>query len=114
MSKNNGRRTNTDVPGNAQASAAAFERYVFSLGRAWLDFERIAHDMGHAGTPIKRVTLKGPLVEGGSALIILTADSEEGPVVAFHNVDDLGTAIKGLAARLQNGSLKWKVDEYAK
>ena len=47
-------------------------------------------------------------------LVIRGLDAEGAPVVAFHSAFSLDEAFVGLEARLLNGSLRWRVDEYAR
>jgi len=67
------------------------------------------------GAEYRGLTVRPP--KPGSAeflLVIRGEDAEGGPLVAFHSATDLSSALEGLAERLRNGSLQWRVDEYAK
>jgi hypothetical protein len=47
-------------------------------------------------------------------VVVKGIDSEGTPCVAFHAAFSLGELFMGLHARLRNGSLKWRVDEFMK
>lgn len=47
------------------------------------------------------------------SLAVITAEDSEGlPVVAFHSSVGFAELFVGLVARLQNGTLKWRTDEF--
>jgi hypothetical protein len=52
--------------------------------------------------------------EGNDWLVIVTADGTDGPVVSFHGASSFEDALRGLIARIDNGTLKWRPDEYSK
>lgn len=57
---------------------------------------------------------KAPEDEFGEVLVIINAIDVDGtPVVAFHAGATFGEALVGVASRLRNGKLNWKVDKYA-
>ena len=89
------------------------ETATYKLGLAWLGFIKTMEGLEDQGLRVTRVSLKGEWFDGGSILVVLTAEGPDGPMVAFHNADDLDGLWKGLRNRIRNGNLKWKVDEYA-
>lgn len=61
------------------------------------------------------VTIRGPREAGDEILLVVRGiGSDGGPVVAFHSAYGLAEALLSLAARLNNGSLKWREDEFAR
>lgn len=60
------------------------------------------------------LSIRGPRHEGDEILMVIRGLDQDGqPVVAFHSGYTLGDAIRGVAGRLNNGSLRWREDEYA-
>ena len=60
-------------------------------------------------------TVRAPQSEGGELLAVVKGfDAEGTPCVAFHSAFGLGDLMRGVAGRLRNGTLKWKIDQYAK
>jgi len=101
-----------DVPGNVIATAAAHERFLTQLGAGWVGVVEGARSLAGHDVYIESMTIRGSIGEGGDLLIVIRAISDEGKVVAFHNVDDSTTMWVGLANRMRNGSIKWKEDQY--
>ncbi len=105
---------NEEVVGNAVLSQAMFERQVMQLGKRLLELDHHAHRMHGEGRRIKALRLKGPAMEFGEWMAVLTAEQEGVGYVAFHSGETASGTLAGLIARLANSSLKWKEDEYAK
>ena len=60
------------------------------------------------------LSVRGPRHEGDEIMIVVRGVDEDGaPVVAFHSGFSLGDALRGVAGRLNNGSLRWRADEFA-
>lgn len=78
------------------------------VDRAFLDYRDLAvlpHGM----------TIKAPPSRMGEYLLVLRGTDEAGSaMVAFHSAVGLVEAIVGLNARLSNGTLKWRPDEFAR
>lgn len=107
------KKLNVEVPGNVLATAALTARLLERTGHrvhmamlAMINYEE-------QGLKIVRITFKAPGDVNGEWLGIITAQSENGGVVAFHSGDGFVSTVEGLLNRLNNGSLKWKEDEYA-
>jgi hypothetical protein len=58
-------------------------------------------------------SVRAPKVQGGEFLLVIRGIEEDVSVVAFHSSTDLTEAFRSLEARINNGSLKWRLDEYA-
>lgn len=103
-----------EVPGNVLATAAMTERILSKTGlavhQAAYSLERMEHD----GNTIKAIRFMAKGGATGEWLAVITAVGEGGAVVAFHSGEGLTQVIEGTMNRLNNGSLKWKADEYAK
>jgi hypothetical protein len=58
--------------------------------------------------------VKGPTEGNAEFLLILWGlDHEGGPVVAFQSALELDEVFRGADNRMGNGTMKWRVDEYA-
>lgn len=102
-----------DVPGNAMLSAALLGRQVEKLGIAALRMDAHLETLQDNGIEVKALRFVYRAGIRGEVLCVVTAQTESGGLVAFHNGDSFGEVMKGIAARMGNGSLKWKEDEYA-
>lgn len=103
----------TDVPGNTLESQRLFDEMLRKTGRRVRELERTMLRLEEDGVTIKMLKLNCKAGPRGEWLAILTAQGEEGGLVAFHSADGLPEVLAGLSTRLGNGSLKWKEDEYA-
>ena len=103
-----------DIPGNARASHAQFERHVYDSGLGWLncvrDFRRLYED----GVVITGIKIKGLWHGQDEYFMIIQAQTENECIVAFHSSTDEAGLWRGLSNRIRSGKLKWKVDEYGK
>lgn len=62
---------------------------------------------------IRSLSVRGPVEAGGEILIVIKGvDGEGAKLVSFHSAYSLADAIKGIASRIDNGSLRWRQDEY--
>jgi len=102
-----------EVAGDAVASQRVIDRHLHSMGVAWAEFVRQCERLTISDLEVYRVTIKGDFVAGTDILVVLCAVGGDGYKVAFHHCDDMTTLWTGLAARLANGSLQWKEDQYA-
>lgn len=103
----------TDIPGNAHGSAVMFERMLAVSGRRLHELAHAIEEQEENGLRVKKVIFKCDGHPRGSWLVIVSAESENGNVVAFHVGEGFIMTIEGLSSKWRNGSLKWKVDEYA-
>lgn len=63
---------------------------------------------------ITGLSIRGPRVRGDEFLMVVRGVDHEGlPLVAFHSAMSLGEVLRGGEARIANGTLKWKPDEFA-
>lgn len=101
------------VDGNSVASAAEFDRQMQQLGIALMRFEGVADRLYDQETSLLSMSIR--LKGDGRAdyLIVLRARYEGAAWVSFHSADTLAEAMRGMVARLENGSVKWKEDQYA-
>lgn len=105
------RRSSEDFRKNTKGSFADPEKAVRALAildRAW-------SGAIYAGIEVVAIKLILDHTRGEEALAVITGFDDAGaPVVAFHSSTAVPDLLIGLASRLENGSLKWKADEYRK
>ena len=90
------------------------ENEVFQrLGVTVTMFERRLETMEDAGIFPKSMLFKLYTGDREDVFVVVKADSEGGPVVAFGGGMTLGEALRSTLERMYNGSIKWKADEYA-
>jgi hypothetical protein len=59
------------------------------------------------------LTIRPPKEEGGEFLVIIRASLEGRAFVGFTSGYDIGAALRLAIARVENGSMSWKEDQYA-
>lgn len=98
--------------GNTISAQAAFEREVLKTGSSVFDIEGFIYRGARDRFVVRSIRFRSGPNPGADWLVVITAYSPDGPVVAFHSGDSFKAALVGLSSRLKNGSLKWKADEY--
>ena len=107
-------RKNLDVPGNAMASAAAAGEIMLRAGQAMFRMDALLERYDDEDVFIGGLSLRAPGMDQSDWFVVVRAETPEGKVVAFHSAPTFLEAIQGVVARLDNRSLKWKEDQYAK
>lgn len=83
-------------------------RAVSDIGLALLQPERL-------GVALVGLSVKGPRSDGDELLLVLRGvDSDGTAVVSFTSATTLDECFRSARARLRNGSMKWRVDEYVR
>ena len=60
------------------------------------------------------MSIRAPRSREGEYLVVIRGEDNEGmPVVAFNSGHSIGEAVRGVEARLSNGTLRWREDEFA-
>lgn len=103
-----------EVDGNAMASAMAIQRQLIrgaeQLARAESTF-RWHEDRDRA---VLAIRIRLPEYAGGEYMAVVSAEEEGARVVGFHNGTTLFETVQGLLARMENDTLVWKEDKYAR
>lgn len=106
------KRGKAEVPGNAVETAAVRGRQQAKLMTSvlWLQI----YMEGRAETPIRvdGLTIKDKSGDGSDLMMIVKIASEDGYKVGFGSGTTLEELLNSTAARLRNGTLKLKEDEY--
>lgn len=107
------KRPNDDVAGDAVASARQVAEYWYSVGQAIGGIDRFQEN-GHVDQPeLYELRIKCDQSDPEGFMIMVKGLGEDGYVIAFHRGETVVEALVGVARRLQNHTLKWKVDQYA-
>lgn len=102
-----------EVPGNARASAIAYQEHLMRIGQHVQDLDRLKWEATEKRPVVYEVKLKCDPDDEQGVLAIVRGYTPGGYVVAFHREETLWETIVGLSKRLGNNSLKWKEDQYA-
>lgn len=90
-------------------SSEAFD----AAGLALAQIDRALQGYRDLAVQISGFSVRGPRGPGDEVFLVIRGEDEEGaPVVSFHSAFTLTEAIRGLDARLSNGTLKWRADEF--
>lgn len=102
-----------EVPGNSVGSQMEFERQMLRAAEQMLRFERVAARLWDDGIVLKGMSVRLPKVPGGDFLVVVRADKDGSAAVCFVGSDSLMDVVRKTVATLENGTAKWKDDEYA-
>ena len=82
-------------------------------GQALRYLERRGYAPGVDGFGCLDIRIKVADIIGGSHLAIIRGfDGEGRPIVAFHSSEDILGCLSGLYAKLLEGTIKWKPDQF--
>lgn len=101
-----------EIPGNSLGSQLEYQRQLIRLAESLLRFETVADSVFDRGDELMYISCRLKGSARSEYLLVLKARIGGVPVVSFHAAETLAEALRGLIARVENGSVKWKVDEY--
>ncbi len=101
-----------DIPGDARASALAVQRVLLRLAEQLVRAEDIFERLDEGDLSIDSMGVRLPQYEGGDYMVTVRAVKEGVAVVGFHGADSLAESLRGVLARLSNGSMRWRDDKY--
>ena len=84
------------------------------IGDSLVRMDVQVEERGFEGETLMGMTIQTPWKRGDDWMVVLRANFEGEPMVAFHTADTLYEVMRGVAERFVNKSLEWKEDEYAK
>lgn len=105
-------KRNEEVPGNTMQSAVNLARLLEKIARPVMIFQGRYEGERTEGVEILAIRFKAPGHPMGEWLAVVSASIEDERVVAFHKADDFSECLKGVLNRINNGSIKWRSDEY--
>lgn len=101
-----------DVPGDARASAMAVQRALLRVGEQLVRAEGLWERLDGGGLEVISMGVRLPQYVGGDYLVTVRAYKDGEAVVGFHGADTFADVARGVLARMENGSMKWRKDEY--
>lgn len=85
-----------------------------AAGVALAQLDRALQGYRDLAVELRGFSVRGPEVRGGETLVVIRAVADDGlRIVAFHSGYTLQDVIRGVEARLANGTLRWRADEFA-
>lgn len=88
---------------------------LLAVGEAVLWLDAALQNTRSLSIEVVGLNVRRPRHDGDEVFLVVKGlDAEGTPCVAFHSAFTLGEALRGLEARLRNGTLKWKVDQFAR
>lgn len=106
-------RRNSEVPGNAMASAALFAKEMVRAGESLYQMEYTLDTLFDKEVVVTSIRIRTPGLTQEGYLVVVNALVLGDAVVGFHGDTTFGKAVIGVIERLRNGTIKWKPDEYA-
>lgn len=90
------------------------KEYYQRIGAAVVELGRACEGYRDLSMQVIGMSIRAPQFRDGEYLMVVRGLGQDGGMfVAFHSALDIGEVLRGVDARLRNGSLKWRVDEYA-
>lgn len=99
--------------GNSMQDALDFQASMARVGIALGRFERVCDDLADQGIYVRGLRVRLPNGDQGDYLVVVTANAEGRPVVAFNNGYSLGEALLSTVKRLETGDVVWRDDKYS-
>lgn len=102
-----------EVPGNVMATGAAVQKEMLKVARELYRFDDRQERLHEQGDVITSVRFRAPEMPGGEWLAVINLITSDGAFVGFHSDVSFVAAVRGVCSRVNNGSIKWKEDQYA-
>lgn len=97
---------------NKQAERES-ERATYKVGLAVQSLESVIDRLDEQDIIVESLKIIGLDGSRGDVLMIVTARGAQGKVVTFRNGPDVAAVLRSFVNAQRNGSLVWKVDQYA-
>lgn len=95
------------------AEKALEERFT-EAGRSLANIGRAMEGYRQLSVAVVGLSVRGPRVRGDEYLLVVKGLSEDGgPLVAFLSAISLDELFRSADAKLSNGTLKWRDDQFA-
>lgn len=102
-----------EQPGDARGSALAYQQQMVRMAQQFVRFEQILERMFEDDEEVTGMSIRVPNTEGADYLVTVRSRCGNENRVAFHSGASFAETVRGMVARLENRSLRWKADEYA-
>lgn len=84
------------------------------LGSSLMLLDHITSTNWRGQVLLTGLSMRCPLEERGEFLVVLKGEDSDGaPVVGFHGAFSASEALVGAVERMNNGTIKWRIDQYA-
>lgn len=101
-----------EVPGNVLATAALVQREMLKFANALMIMDGQIQEGTFSEHRVVSLRLALPSDKRPDVLAVLTIETAEGRMVAFHSDSGLVSALKGLAHKYSNQTLKFRKDKW--
>lgn len=102
-------------PSRGNNASRVFEKQLATVATELVKFDQGLERAADDGWLLSGLTVRSPMrAEQGDWLITIRAVIDGTPSVAFAGSEDLIGALRAVAARWNNRSLKWRDDEYSR
>jgi len=98
--------------GNAIESARRYQLQMAQLGEMCWRVERSLERLDNDDCWVRDIRFRAPAGDGGAWQVVVRATKDAQKVVAFGDGATFAEALRGVIARLENGSIQWKEDKY--
>lgn len=99
--------------GDARKSTLAYERQMVRMAQQLVRFDTILERLFDDDTEIKGMSIKVPNAEGEDYFVVVRARIGNDAMVGFNSDATFAGALRGTLARIENGSMRWRLDDYA-
>lgn len=103
-----------DTPGNAMMSALEYQRQMIRSQEQLIRCDRILERLFDDDVEVLGMSIRLPQEDAGDYLVTVRARKGNNKVVAFHAANTLAEVLRGVLAKLENRSIRWKEDNYAR
>jgi len=100
--------------GKTERYDRAVEREVHDLGAVQLRASQMFINLEDEDFYVKSITFQSPFHTGGDWRVIVRVHAGGEDLVGFHGAHTYAEAGRGALERIDNRTMKWKEDEYAK
>lgn len=101
-----------EEPGNAKASTLAYERQMVRMAQQFVRFDMMLERLFEDDIEVYGMSIKVPVSEGEDYFVVVRARVGNDRKVGFGNGASFAEALRGTLARIENGSMRWKDDQY--
>lgn len=103
---------NTDIPGNAVGSQAAYLRQMVRQAETLLGFEDVLDHLFDEEVQLRSISIRCPEDDRPEYLAVVRVYWHGEKQVGFHNAPTLLEVLTGVVNRLKNRTLQFKEDKY--
>jgi hypothetical protein len=99
--------------GNSRESTLAYERQMVRMAQQFVRFDTMIERLFDNDMEISGMSIRVPSGEGEDYFVVVRARIGNDAKVGFNSDATFAGALRGTLARIENGSMRWKDDDYA-